>query len=165
MGFNRCALCKRTGAQGAKRRRATVRRHAKLGGHCVVIGACGAWRCARLLICCVNRHGLCCNRSLCALAAIRRHKTDIVGVSRHLISSLMPHPSCLLHLNCRRRRHLNLITHHSSPITRFFPFTYTISTAISAGETPEMRAAWPRDTGRILSSFWRASMEIPSRWR
>ena len=23
----------------------------------------------------------------------------------------------------------------------FFPFTYTISTAISAGETPEMRAA------------------------
>ena len=35
--FKRCALCKRTGAQGPQGRRASVRRHAKLGGHLIVI--------------------------------------------------------------------------------------------------------------------------------
>ena len=47
----------------------------------------------------------------------------------------------------------------------FILFTYTMSTDMSAGDTPEMREAWPRERGRILSSFCRASMEMPSRWR
>lgn len=47
----------------------------------------------------------------------------------------------------------------------FIRFTYTMSTDMSAGDTPEMREACPRERGRILSSFCRASMEMPSRWR
>ena len=38
---------------------------------------------------------------------------------------------------------------------------YTISTAMSAGETPEMRPACPRFSGRILFSFCRASSRRP----
>ena len=44
----------------------------------------------------------------------------------------------------------------------FFEERYTISTATSAGETPEMRPACPRFSGRILFSFCRASSRSPS---
>ncbi len=47
----------------------------------------------------------------------------------------------------------------------FFCFRYTMRTDISAGDTPEIRDACPSDTGRILSNFCRASIEIPSRFK
>ena len=47
----------------------------------------------------------------------------------------------------------------------FFCFRYTMRTDMSAGDTPEIRDACPSDTGRILSNFCRASIEIPSRFK
>ena len=38
------------------------------------------------------------------------------------------------------------------------PFIATISTAMSAGDTPDMRDACPRLSGLISESFWRASI-------
>ncbi len=39
---------------------------------------------------------------------------------------------------------------------------WTSRMAIAAGVTPEMRAAWPRESGRISLSFWRTSLERPA---
>ena len=39
-----------------------------------------------------------------------------------------------------------------------------IKAATSAGETPEIRAAWPRFPGRMASSFCRASRRRPASW-
>src|SRR5690348_11658096 len=36
--------------------------------------------------------------------------------------------------------------------------SHTIRILMSAGETPEMRAAWPTVPGRIWANFWRASI-------
>ena len=44
---------------------------------------------------------------------------------------------------------------------RLFCSSQIISTAMSAGLTPEIRLAWPRDTGRMASSFCRASSRSP----
>ena len=41
------------------------------------------------------------------------------------------------------------------------PCSQIISTPISAGETPEMRLAWPRFSGRTALSFSRASRRRP----
>ena len=50
------------------------------------------------------------------------------------------------------------VTHASSPFRRWVS-RYTISTLMSAGDTPEIRLAWPMDTGRCLVSFSMASEE------
>ena len=42
-----------------------------------------------------------------------------------------------------------------------YPCSQIISTPISAGETPEMRLAWPRFSGRTALSFSRASRRRP----
>jgi hypothetical protein len=44
---------------------------------------------------------------------------------------------------------------YSFPLLRF---SQTIKMLMSAGDTPEMRAAWPRVAGRIRANFWRASL-------
>ena len=41
------------------------------------------------------------------------------------------------------------------------PCSQIISTPISAGETPEMRLAWPKFSGRTAFSFSRASRRRP----
>src|SRR5436190_23233536 len=37
-------------------------------------------------------------------------------------------------------------------------FNQTVTIAMSAGDTPEIRDAWPRVAGRSLVNFWRASL-------
>ena len=43
----------------------------------------------------------------------------------------------------------------------FYFSSHTMRAAISAGETPEIRLAWPRFRGRTSFSFWRASSRRP----
>ena len=45
--------------------------------------------------------------------------------------------------------------------TAFYFSSHTMRAAISAGETPEIRLAWPRFRGRTSFSFWRASSRRP----
>jgi len=52
-----------------------------------------------------------------------------------------------------------LLTHKSIrepffPLATELRFNQTAKIPMSAGDTPEMRAAWPMVAGRILVSFW-----------
>ena len=89
---------------------------------------------------------------------------DFVAVSwGGLTSSKLQAPSYEEAVKCEPTTDHRLLSFQ--PYFPFNLFTYTIKTDMSAGETPEMREAWPRERGRTSPNFWRASMEMPSRWR
>ena len=55
----------------------------------------------------------------------------------------------------RKLRHR--LTNRFLPLVPPQRFNQTMSMLMSAGDTPEMRAAWPMVVGRIFESFCRAS--------
>ena len=66
----------------------------------------------------------------------------------------LQHPGISLYL--RQFHRVSFVSWESSRC-----FRYTINTATSAGDTPDTRLAWPRFSGRISSSFCRASRRRP----
>ncbi len=66
---------------------------------------------------------------------------------------ILNHPKLIFHLS-----HLFSYSACSVPCRLFCCSIKTKSTEISAGETPEIREAWPIETGRYCSSFCLASI-------